>query len=50
MRHFTRRDFFKLSGLGLMGLVVSSLPLHSFFDDAFDSQEGQRHDESALDV
>ena len=38
---FTRRDFFKFSGLGLMGLLMPSLPLHSFVDEAFASQQGR---------
>ena len=38
---FTRRDFLKMGGLGLMGLVIPSLPLHSLFEDVFDSQQGR---------
>ena len=38
---FTRRDFFKFSGLGLMGLLMPSLPLQSFFNDIFDTQQGR---------
>jgi len=30
-----------MSGLGLAGLAMPGLPLHSFFDDAFVSQEGR---------
>jgi lipoprotein-anchoring transpeptidase ErfK/SrfK len=39
--NFTRRDFLKASGLGLAGLFMPRLPLHSFFDDFFDSQQGR---------
>ncbi len=38
---FTRRDFFKMSGLGLMGLLMPSLPPHSFFNDVFETQQGR---------
>src|SRR5258708_5461617 len=37
----SRRDFLKLSGLGLLGLSLPSLPLKSFFPDIFDSQQGR---------
>ena len=39
--NLSRRDFFKLSGLGLMGLLMPGLPLHSVLDDVFDSQQGR---------
>ncbi len=38
---FSRRDFLKLSGLGLLGLFLPNLPLNSFFRDAFDAQQGR---------
>ncbi len=38
---FSRRDFLKLSGLGFLGLLLPSLPLKSFFQDAFDGQQGR---------
>jgi lipoprotein-anchoring transpeptidase ErfK/SrfK len=38
---FTRRDFLKLSGVGLLGLFTPKLPLNSLFDDAFDAQQGR---------
>jgi lipoprotein-anchoring transpeptidase ErfK/SrfK len=39
--NLSRRDFLKMSGLSLMGLAMPSLPLHYFFDDIFDSQQGR---------
>lgn len=45
---FSRRDFLKLSGLGLLGLFVPNMPLRAadfplnlFFEDAFDAQQGR---------
>ena len=38
---FTRRDFFKLSGLGWMACVLPGLSLPSWFADAFTSQQGR---------
>jgi lipoprotein-anchoring transpeptidase ErfK/SrfK len=38
---FSRRDFLKLSGLGLLGLFLPDLPLASFSDDPFDNQQGR---------
>ncbi len=37
----SRRDFLKLSGLGFLGLCLPNLPLNSFFQDAFDAQQGR---------
>jgi lipoprotein-anchoring transpeptidase ErfK/SrfK len=38
----SRRDFLKLSGLGLMGLAsLPGLPFNSFFEDPFDAQQGR---------
>jgi hypothetical protein len=37
----SRRDFLKLSGLGLASLLNPGLPLNSLFDDPFDSQQGR---------
>ncbi len=38
---FSRRDFLKLSGLGLLGLFLPNRLLNSFFEDAFDDQQGR---------
>jgi len=38
---FSRRDFLKLSGFGLLGLVLPTHLLNSFFQDAFDTQQGR---------
>ncbi|HEX2697167.1 MAG TPA: L,D-transpeptidase [Anaerolineales bacterium] len=37
----SRRDFLKLSGMGLFGLFASHLPLNSLFQDAYDAQQGR---------
>ncbi|MBI5839006.1 MAG: L,D-transpeptidase [Chloroflexi bacterium] len=37
----SRRDFLKLSGLGLAGLFAPSLPLDFLFDDPYDAQQGR---------
>jgi len=37
----SRRDFLKLSGFGLAGLFVPSLPLDFIFSDPFDAQQGR---------
>lgn len=39
--HFSRRDFLRFSGLGLLGLVAPRLPASSVFEDAFDGQQGR---------
>ena len=38
---FSRRDFLKLSGFGLLGLLLPNRLLNSFFQDAFDAQQGR---------
>ncbi len=37
----SRRDFLKLSGLGFLGLFLPDLPLDTFFQDAFQAQQGR---------
>src|SRR5581483_2865501 len=37
----SRRDFLKLSGVGLFGLFARGLPLNSLFQDAYETQQGR---------
>lgn len=37
----SRRDFLKLSGLGLASVLIPPLPLNFFLDDPFDGQQGR---------
>ena len=39
--NLSRRDFLKISGLGLMSLLTPSLPLHLLSDDPFATQQGR---------
>lgn len=41
MNSFSRRDFLKLSGLGLAGLLAPPLNFHFDKDDPFDAQQGR---------
>jgi lipoprotein-anchoring transpeptidase ErfK/SrfK len=41
LKIFSRRDFLKLSGLGLAGLFAPALPLNFVFNDPFEAQLGR---------